>query len=281
MLSSQLQSAGETWVRTPFLWPHQVKYYALRVSLLGHWTSDFSLHIWAPSSGVNAKGKQWISFHIRETSKNLAMTERRQMIFTPHWQLSLRLVWQNPCLDRRGFKRNCQISIRNHNSLRRWKHVRQSGVADLKRSDLLWWKVQLPLKLFIFCQSDPGCYVFAEAFMKLANLPQTHAGSSASFTDRTCKGSWAVYFLIIFQIVPCPLMSDINNHVESLINTQGCVSVSTMTLSCLLISITQYLSLITSFATLVKHFYYLSVVMFWHATDRNCVGFNVFLQETL
>lgn len=77
--------------------PHQVKYYALRVSLLGHWTwtYDFSLHISALPSGLNVKGKQWISFHIRQTSKNLVMTESRQMIFTQHWQLLLRLVWQN------------------------------------------------------------------------------------------------------------------------------------------------------------------------------------------
>lgn len=68
-----------------------------RVSLLGHWTwiYDFSLHVSALPSGLNVKGKQWISFHIRETSKNLAMTESRQMIFTQHWQLLLRWVWQN------------------------------------------------------------------------------------------------------------------------------------------------------------------------------------------
>lgn len=37
-------------------------------------------------------------------------------------------------LDMRGFKRNCQISIRNHNSLYRWKHIRQSSVVDLKKN---------------------------------------------------------------------------------------------------------------------------------------------------
>lgn len=67
-----------------------------------------------------------------------------------------------PCLDMRQFNRNCQISVRNHNSLYRWKHVRQSAVVDLKGS------AQPPLTFVIFCHLDPVCFIFAG--VKLAKL---------------------------------------------------------------------------------------------------------------
>lgn len=185
--------------------------------------------------------------------------------------------------------------------------ARQSGVVDLKRSDLLWWKVQLPLKFFIFCHLDPVCYIFAAAFMKLANLlyhcctrvclvsstiPETRWTDAIYFIDMICKGNWSAFsyfelssrlcYVHLFQTPhssSSPLLVDINNHFESLINAQGC-GVSTMTLSWLLITISQYLSLITSFATLVKHFYCLSTICF-DILQTETVGFNVFLWETI
>ena len=116
-----------------------------------------------------------------------------------------------PCLDMRGLKRNCQISIINHNTLYRWKHVRTPCVVDLKRSDLLWWKVYLPLKFFIFCPLDPVCYSFAKAFMKLANLLY-HCSTSACLVCYPRSAGWKLFALSTWFIKKTDLLLVLLNY---------------------------------------------------------------------
>lgn len=146
----------------------------------------------------------------------------------------------------------------------------------------------------------------AEAFMKLPNLlyhcsttaclvsstiPETCGTETSCFIDMICKGNWAAFssfelsswlcYVHLFQTPPsssCPLLVDINNHIESLINAQGWVL--TVTLSWLLIGISQYLSL-NVFCPFSETLLLFKYDMFWHATNRNCVGFNIFLRETI
>lgn len=82
------------------------------------------------------KGKQYIGSHIRETSKKKTLSDDRKQANDFYTALTalVKFSLTKPCLDVREFNRNCQISIRNHNSLYRWKHVRQSAVVDLKGS---------------------------------------------------------------------------------------------------------------------------------------------------
>lgn len=133
-------------------------------------------------------------------------------------------------------------------------------------------------------------YCSARARLVSSTTPETRGTEALCFIDMICKRNWAAFSSFelssrlccvhLFQTPPsssCTLLVDINNLVESLINVQGC-RVSTVTLSWLLISISQYLSLITSFDTLVKHLL-LEYDMFWHATDRNCVVLMFFYKK--
>lgn len=133
---------------------------------LGHMISTFTFQLCCLDSMWRANSASAPTSN-QQTSRKPGDDRKQANDF--HTALTALIMFSltKPCLDTRGFNRNCQISIRNHNSLYIWKHIRQSGVVDLKSSDLPWRKVQLLLKFLMFCHLDPACYIL---FLKLANL---------------------------------------------------------------------------------------------------------------
>lgn len=130
---------------------------------LGHMISAFTFQLccldsmWRANSALAPTSER----HLKK-KKNLSDDRKQANDFYAALTALVKFSLTKPCLDVREFNRNCQISFRNHNSLYRWKHVRQSAVVDLKGS------AQPPLTFVIFCHLDPVCFIFAG--VKLAEL---------------------------------------------------------------------------------------------------------------